>query len=537
MKTKIYSLLIIASLLLTYGCRKDFETLNSDPNQLTTANNGALFNSVIESLMLGWNEQFYINNEVLYKQTQLAALGAEAWGNYSIGTEEIWNDYYKALVNIRELESRFEEMEPSGAVDNMRAAVKTLLAYKTFKLTDLFGDIPYSTAGRGFENLDYLRPAFDSQQSVYEQTLEDLKWVNQNINDTALSSEMISFFNFDNLFNGDIHQWRKFANSLRLKHALRMSEVSPDKAGEIIADILENDLPLIQAYDFITYKGENVSIKPADVGLVNDAYSWSFREHKNLRLGSNIWHQMSAHDSTDGSGIFDVRAYYFFETNFTNQWTPYPQVSNINTPAIGGSPYATHRDNAFTAKGASNIYSPFNYFLIRDSENMSELLLTGAETHFIKAEIYMRGIGVPVDEGQADIEYMQGLEGSVKYWTNAMTNSTLPNNIDADFFSLINVPQNLNFPSLLNKVGLFNFSSVDDKLKMICTQRWIDNFRQPWEAWALARRTMMTPREGDPLNYFKLPYPQSESLFNYDNWSAAVGNMADETKTKVWWMK
>lgn len=60
------------------SCRKDFEEINTNPNSYTTATDGALFNSVVASLQLGWNEQFYINIEILYKQGQQAALTAEA---------------------------------------------------------------------------------------------------------------------------------------------------------------------------------------------------------------------------------------------------------------------------------------------------------------------------------------------------------------------------------------------------------------------------------------------------------------------------
>ncbi len=66
---KILTLVLI---FLSSSCSKDFEDINKDPHGFTTASDGSLFNSIIESLQLGWNEQFYINNEILYKQTQVS---------------------------------------------------------------------------------------------------------------------------------------------------------------------------------------------------------------------------------------------------------------------------------------------------------------------------------------------------------------------------------------------------------------------------------------------------------------------------------
>ena len=105
--------ILTAFLILTVSCTKDFEDINTNPHGFTNASDGSLFNSILESLQPGWDEQFYIYNEIFYKQTQLAALTKEAWGNYTIGTEDIWSKYYKTLPEIRELEKRFDSYEVS----------------------------------------------------------------------------------------------------------------------------------------------------------------------------------------------------------------------------------------------------------------------------------------------------------------------------------------------------------------------------------------------------------------------------------------
>ena len=517
------------------SCEKDFEKINNDPHGFTTASDGALFNSVISSLTLGWNEQFYLHNEIFYKQTQLAALSKNAWGNFTIGTEEIWADYYKPLANIRELERRWSNIENIPEINNMKAILKISLAYKTFKLTDLFGDIPFFDAGKGYESLDFLRVPFDSQRDIYLFLLDELKWAEENIDISATNDPFKTFVHFDNLFNGKLEMWRKFANSLRLKHAMRMADKEQVLAGDIINDIISNDLPLIKGFDFITYLGESVMILPSKHGFKNQSKYWSFNEHKNLRMGSNIWNQMSENDNADGSGIFDIRAYYFFETNNNGEWKPFPQISSINTPAIGGIPYSNHRDNAYNIKGATCIYSPFNYFLIRDEDKIPEIMLTGAEVHFILAEAYLRGIGVGKNESQASIEYLQGIESSLKFWGDIMENSVLPLNQNASFADFISIPSNLSLSYLVERTGFWNVNSDEEKLKLIYSQRWIDNFRQSWDAFALNRRTGNTPREGDQLDYFSLQIPPSEIEYNTENWQNTYGDKGPNPK--VWWMK
>jgi len=540
MKAKYSIILLFFTLLpLTFSCTKDFEEINKDPNGFTTASDGSLFNGAVQSMILTGNEQFYINNEILYKQTQLAALTASAWGNASIGIEDIWKNYYDVMPEIRELEKRFANMNPATpGLKNMQAMLKIVLAYKTFKVTDLFGDIPFSEAGYGFQNLSLLHPRYDTQRDIYIALLGDLKWAEQNINPSDAGEPFATFSGFDKLFNGDLLKWRKFANSLRLRYAMRMVEEEPQLAGEIIKEIIEQDKPVLLGYNISSAVLESACFWPAASSFKNSSLSWSFREHKNLRMGSTIWKQLSVNDSADGSGIFDPRAYIYFEGNKDNKWKPYPQIPDVNTPASTGIPYGEHRDDAvnFSFKGVDCPYSPFNYFMIADEDYMPIILMTGAEVHFIKAEAWFRGIGVAVDKTKADIEYMNGINASVAWWRMVTDNSRLPIS-KIKFPDMVHIPANLTPASILNHFGSWNAVSEEQKLEFIYTQRWIDAFRQPTEAFAEVRRTGKTPYEGPALNYFRLNYPASEAAYNTVNYNAAIQRQGgDEPEVKIWWM-
>jgi hypothetical protein len=535
---KIYTIFITIGITLFFSCTKDFEDMNKDPHGFTTASDGSLFNAFVESLVLTGDEQFYINNEILYKQTQLAALTNDAWGSYTLGTESMWSNYYLILPNVRELESRFSVLPDSGEVKNMKAMVKIILAYKTFKLTDIFGDIPFFNAGYGFQNLEYLHPKYDTQRDIYLFLLDELKWADENIDESATSEEPFKTFKaFDKLFKGDMLQWRKLANSLRLRYAMRMSEKEPVLAGEIIKEIIESNRPVFYGYDFITPKLESACLWPAEMGFKNTSLNWSFREHENLRMGSNIWHQLSAHDSIDGSGIFDPRAYIFFEGNNENEWIPYPQFPDNTTPPSAGIPYEEHRDAAgnYSIKGDC-YYSPFNYFVIRDEDFMPIIMITGAEVHFIKSEAYFRGIGVAEDKAQAEIEYFNGINSSVEWWVGVANNLKLPVS-GLTFPQMITIPSNLGSFSVQGYFGFWNATSEEEKLEFIYTQRWLDAFRQPWEAYALARQTGKTPREGNAISHYRMPYPPSEVEYNSAEWSKAISNQGgDSPDVKIWWI-
>ena len=132
----LYTFLFIAT--VCFSCTKDFEEINRNPFDPTQVDIGPLFNNVIASLRLDWNEQFYVHTETLYGVTQLAAKTAIGFDNITIGTEGAWNNYYRSLAHIREVEKRLDEIEiEQEALNNVRAQVKI-----TFGLQNIPTDRP-----------------------------------------------------------------------------------------------------------------------------------------------------------------------------------------------------------------------------------------------------------------------------------------------------------------------------------------------------------------------------------------------------------
>ena len=120
--------------LIIVSCTKGFDEMNTNPFSPPGTTTEALFNGVVGSLQQSMNEQFYLQNEIWYPETELGALTSESWGNSQIGISQLWSDYYLMLSNIRELERRFdaygEEQGDTAICDKVRAQLNILKAYQ-----------------------------------------------------------------------------------------------------------------------------------------------------------------------------------------------------------------------------------------------------------------------------------------------------------------------------------------------------------------------------------------------------------------------
>ncbi len=526
MKFLKYSYLLFL-LCLTQSCDKGFEELNVDPLSPTEAQDGPIFNSIVESLKLGWNRQLFLHNEKLYDVTELAVVTAATFGNEESGAEDVWSNYYTALRNARDLENRFANYSGDfDATNIVRAQLKILMAYKTFQITDLFGSIPYTEAGRAYDGDFILRPKYDDHELIYKSLIDDLFWAVDILNNsgttTSSGESYLSYGSFETLFGNNLGQWSTFANSLLLRYLVRIYDVAPDYVAPKVKGLIDNGA------NFITEGGDIVML-PSAQGWSNEGVNWSFREHNKVRMGSTIWKLMTADDSDE---ILDPRLAIFYEPNNAGEWKAFPQIPNEDTPQSGGTPYSNARDQNYDDKGAGNIYASVNYYLIRDEDHIPEILMTSAEVRFLLSEIFLRGIGVAADASNADFNYQLGMLESMKFWTNIVENSQIWVNRPflptiAEMYAIVTHPK-------------YSLAEVDDeasKLERIYTQRWVDTFRQPWEAFSLLRRTNKVPREKTQNTFNRFKYPPSELNFNAENYNAQLSKMGGDLNTvKLWWM-
>lgn len=510
---------------LVSSCKKDFEKINTPPTAATSASSEQIYNMIVSSLPQTPGEQS-VYNSWIYPITQQAIVTSGAYP-YNNARDAEWSNYYTTLANYRLLESRIAE-SPAN-MNNFYAMLKTIMAYKTFKVTNFYGDMPYTQAGYApLKGAAGYTPAYDKQSDIYAALLTDLKWAVDNF---STDPAQFSPGNYETFLHNDIDKWTKFANSMRLYVAVTMYDKNSALAGPAIAEALSK--PLLA-------DGEDIGLWPRTIpGLKFDWRQWSFSANCYLRMGSTMWNQMSSNNNPDGSGIFDPRAKIFFETNNDSLWAAYPQNPDASTPTEGGDPYNTRRFVNWGDKGVANIYSPVNLYFEQDITTIPELMLTAAQVHFLKAEAYNRGLGVPADGTMAETEYTAGITASVNFWTSIAYNSptwvmnkpTGPTPTPTEMTTFLSNPS----------VQYFSLSP-DDALKQIYAQMWIDQFRQPWDAWLLQRRTGgKTPMSPDPNGYYannfgkyqRFVYPDNEASYNHDNWQAATGGN-DQPTTKIW---
>ena len=552
-----------AAIVLTFGsCTKGFEEMNKNPMSPTGTDIGPMFNGVVSSLCLTWDEQFYLNNEIFYPESELGALISESWGNYSIGIDAVWNNYYLALANIHDIDKRLDEIcantGDNEIDDKVRAQLTVVEAYKTFKVTDMFGDIPYSEAGYiWYDTEGNRKPKYDSQESIYKTLLEELVWARNVLNSgsgqTELGNQYYSLGSYDVLYKNDYFKWAKIANSLILRHGMRMYHKDPVFAEPILQEAYNE--PVIDDY----YNSNGAfALWPLNVGQFGDQ-GWSFREHKNLRMGETVFAQMSKPTDSIDNEIFDPRVYVFFDTNNKTAdypegaWRAFPQMKDASTPTEGGSPYSSSRDKNYGFKGPACLYSPFNFYLIRDHVFVPQIMISPAEICFIKAEMMIKGI-VPGGMGMMTDEMIRkGIEFSFLMWMQLPINGTdatykyiyqdLQTILEgSDLYSISYAYASNVFNEMVYNNLNFDYSA-NAYLEFIYQQRWLDLFRQPNEAWSLARRTLDTEAttpttiNHQKLVTYRLPYPQSEVTYNYDNYNAQVSKMGGDTRdVKVWWM-
>ncbi len=530
-KIFIYILFVV---YIFSSCTKKFQDLNATHNAPSQTTIGPLVNNIISTLFLRGQEQASIHNDYYYPITQLAATTSLSGYVLSNGVNDIWNDYYSSLQNMNLIQDKINAVTDKESMNNIQAILYILRAYKTFRVTDQFGDIPYFNAGKAYGgNASDFRVAYDSQELIYDSLLSNLTWAVKNINTnsnavTSAGNPLVSLGSFDTFLGGDMTKWLKFANSLRLRQAMQMVEKDPTTATPIIQDALNS--PLIDA-------GNDVCLWPKSLGGYDLWVRWWSLSSGGAgfeRISSTMWNLMADNNTT--AGIFDPRAYLFATTNQAGDWAPY--VIGTSTGDAINAYYSatdpTQKNNC--------IYSPFNWYLIRDEWYIPELIMTEAEVHFLKAEAYARGLGVAQDITTAQAEYQTGITSSVNFWYNiASTTNDESENWEA-------VAPSAPTPSQMN--ALFTNPKVAftgtnaDALNKIYAQEWLSDFRQPWLAFNLWRRTGNTPVDPNSnpsasnTSFYRLPYAQDEAVNNTVNYNAEISKLGgNNTNVKVWWMK
>ena len=502
-------LVLLAVSIGTSGC-DEFENLtdiNDNPNAPTSLGAQYLLPTLVRKLastVVGennwdlpatslWVQQFA---RIQYASTDYFDLGT----NYGSGH---WTDMWdvggdpggggivlaQAVVDVA-----------TEAGDSESLAVGMILrAYAFHNLTDMFGDVPYFGAVRGAAEEAIVRPVYDPQSEIYDDLFVQLKSAQDMIGGGGVAGDLV--------FGGDTEKWRRFANSLRLRLALRLSDVNPSKAQSEAAAALAD-------------------------GVMTD--------HSHTAA---LWYSSAAPDQNDmWTGFVARPGDYRPSFNFIDR------MLQNNDPRVRMHAQATEDGRGQMYRGMQNGLldtTPYDEDGARDFAYISQVgawhlrpdapafFMEYAEVLLLQAEAAHRGW----ISGNAQDLYEDGIRAAMYVYRDdvaadagAFVTPMVPGISDAEVEAYILEP-------------MVAWNSADG-MERIHMQYWFSLFDQGVESYSKWRRTEVPNLDPGPgaLAYntvipLRFPYPQSELALNEENLRAAyaANGGTDAWDQPVWW--
>lgn len=397
---------------------------------------------------------------------------------------------------------------------NVNGAAMIMKAFDLHRMTDMYGDIPYTTAGKGLLGEEHWFPVYENQRDVYYAMIEDLKSARDKMSDSSLPLGVQDF-----IYSGDVSKWKKFANSMLMRIALRMSNVDPARAQEVFTEAY--------ASGAFTSNADNAYIHylegPQAVNRngLNDGY-WNTRRYsRDCKISRTFMNWMVSNNDPRlmivSGGIGDPVA--------PSSWNVAPAAQkgmpNGYTSATLRPTLSPQEIPAFNA-GGNTIYSMLNLRYLDWSDPY--LLQTYSEVALMEAEAVLKGWIT----GDANTFFTQGVTAAVNHWTV----------FDASFA----VPATATAAYVRNRG--FEAASAEDKLRLIGEEYWAATYLNDLESWANWRRTsypVLTPTQ-DPNRYEanaiprRLKYWENEIASNPVKYGTAIQRMGgDNFMTRMWW--
>ncbi|RYZ28867.1 MAG: SusD/RagB family nutrient-binding outer membrane lipoprotein [Chitinophagaceae bacterium] len=469
-RNKSFSLIVLAVIVLA-GCKKFDGSMNVDPNRPSKASGTQLIANAerwlpdISSSPFGVHYPQHLSNTTFPDNSRYTTINFNFYSWYTgplMDLETVLN----SPLDVNE-----------GPIVNQTAVAKILKAYIFWFLTDRWGDIPYSDALKGRDNFT---PKYDKQQDIYNSLFKLL--------DEASASIVTGSTNNiknDIMYNGDMSKWKKFANTVRMLMALRLSKVDATKGAAEFNTAIANGVMTANSDNF-TYQH------------LADANNENFWYTQMNRMG-RLWYAVSKPLVDTMQSTADPRLPVFADKNSAGNYVglAYGQTSTV-TPAT-------------VSLLGSNLRLP----------NAPVYLVTYAQSLFAKAEAAKLG-WITGGDATAKTNYEAAISASIAQWTGSTTGVT----------AFLAQPKIAYDPA--------------NAIKQIATQRWVHLFLHGYEAWAEWRRTgypvlVAAPGANNNLVPRREAYPTIERSNNAANYNEAVGRFpyggADDLNARVWWDK
>lgn len=467
----------------------------------------------------------------------------------------VWKRYYS--IGIKNL---VDAIHRSENMPNTNAALRIHRAYMMAVLSDIYGDIPCTEAGMSYINGN-ANPKYDTQEEVYDFIFSELKACAAQLDKGTdlISGDVTSL-------GGDAAAWKRYANTLRLRYAMRISDVAPEKARIEFESALNADGGIISSAEddayvkyidapFTLYDGANdLDFRANALGEMiygQDPESPSFvcstlfnymkkmNDPRLYRIARYYIH--TTRSQTDTSGNFDVTDEVIdwgerggtgiVPCNVGDAWWS----DWVNGPTNNEIPTLESLVKLYPDKG----YDKNNYpaRMLRPTiaiafcdADCPGILITSAEVEFLLAEAASKDWDVPDD---AESYYEAGIRASMQMLNN--------------YYDIVSKISDAEIDEYIaaNPLG-------DNAREAINTQAWILHLTNPSEGWAnlrrsdypaLADRTLLPVRGDFPhedpnmQTPVRLRYPLLEAKYNSVNYKEAVERIGgnDNWHTRIWW--
>ncbi|MCY2688330.1 SusD/RagB family nutrient-binding outer membrane lipoprotein [Salinimicrobium sp. TH3] len=474
MKKIIFILFMAATV---FACSDDLSEVNVDTKNPTEVPADVLFSNATKNLF----DQM-VNTNV---NTNIFRLVAQYWtettytdeANYDLVGRNIngsqWIILYRdVLKDLKEADMILtENPDPTlteANLQNRKAMIEILQVFTWHVLVDTFGDIPYTEA----LNADDSTPVYDDDAAIYADLVVRLN--------AAISQLEAGAGGFgggaDYIYNGDAAQWSKFANSLKLRLALRYANVDDAKAATMATEAIAAGVFESHADDAtIQYLASAPNTNPLWEDLVQSGRADFVAAHTIVDVMNEL---------------DDPRRNDYF-------------AQNLGEGVYEGGTYGANGNT----QGNSTIYSE-----IFEDPTLEGVILDYTEVEFLIAEAAARGY---ITE-DAEAHYNEAITSSILYWggTEEEANEYLAQ------------------PEVAWDETVW--------VQRLGMQKWIALYNRGFEAWSTWRKLDVpelpnAAQSGLPVP-LRFTYPTTEATLNGENLAAAISAMGgDELQTRIFW--
>ncbi|WP_188652141.1 SusD/RagB family nutrient-binding outer membrane lipoprotein [Yeosuana aromativorans] len=494
-KFSIYTLL----LLMTISCTKDFDAINTNNSGFTASEVSAKY--FLTSTQVG----LYAPSRYEYWRAHLIHSDRYA-GHFCFGHNHSWwsdglgYDYsagytdasYDWLAGYFGRVKGFADLtKEGGEFENQYYYAISLiikgLYYQVY--TETFGMVPFSEAGVD----GILTPKYDAQKDIYKGIIADLDNAMSIIGSAEKTGIGVEDAGDNDVYcGGDLQKWKKLANTLKLRIGMRALGASGDDfASNAITSALaaplldETSGSVVMKKDFVISEWASASYGDIwhDFGVGGGA-SWTMGATLINLLRDNNDPRLSAYalPAPGGSFIFtddgdanfqerlnfviatldDANATYTVTTSGADTTIDVPSGQYIGQPSrVNGDSYDFMRYDMFSVPSEAVTHKRGTQV----DTAYPEIVLSSAESYFLQAEAVVRGI----ESGDAQALLASGIKEAMKLW-NISTG-------DADTY-IANAP-----------IADISSGTMDEKLEKIALQRWLADYTDGFEAWAVVRDT------------------------------------------------